>query len=353
MIMEDFKYQGLLSGCAKRLIILSTVLLSSFANSDSKNSLAGQSHHQLVQRYQVQSSVLDQSRAEFWQPVESSQAKLWVIYTENLLIKRVIDFQREQIRISYQGESLEKSTPSSIQRDTEKFLLVSFEKAYRADDLLPVVLEGNPMLRQPLINLTKSQLHRLYSTASFKREKGLLGDILTITIDLPQGNIKRRAASLQPIVERLAKESDVSPALAMAIIHHESAFNLLASTPEAKLGLMLIAPKQVDEIDAKVFYQPELNIEYGIKQLAKLEDQLSGIEDPQARQLCVIAAYRVGVHEVARVFTGRSSLSQALPLINQLSARQVRGQLRSQLQVNNSALYVNQVSSFLALYDEW
>ncbi len=351
--MDNSKPEGLLSAYAKRLIIVSAVLLSSFANSDSKNPLAGQSHDQLVQRYQVQSSVLDQSRAKFWQPVESSQAKMWVIYTEDLLIKRVIDFQREQIRISYQGTALEKSTPASIQSDTEKFLLVGFEKAYRADDLLPVILDGNPMLRQPLLNLTKSQLHRLYSTASFKREKGLQGDILTVVIDLPKGNLKRRAASLQPVVERLAEEFDVSPALAMAIIHQESAFNLLASTQEARLGLMLISPQQVDEIDAKVFYQPELNIESGIKYLAKLEDQLSGIEDPQARQLCVIAAYRVGINEVAKVFTGRSSLSQALPLINQLSARQVQGQLRSQLGVNDSGQYVHQVSSLLALYDDY
>lgn len=158
--------------------------------------------------------------------------------------------------------------------------------------------------------------------------------MLTITVKLPADSLQKRAKIMQPMVDALAETEQVSSALVMAILHEENAFNFLPNAPFRSLA-----------------GDSEVNIEKNIKHLSLLNQQFSAIENDESRELCVIAAYRVGINEVVRIFTGRTSLSQALPLVNQLSSRQVRGQLRSQLSVKGGGEYVQQVTSFLALYD--
>ena len=355
--MEYSTRQSLWRPLQYLLFIIPSVTFSSSAASDFLGMFStDQAHQKFTQLYQAKVQGQHEELVKLWQPVESDQAKLWVTYSDDLLIKRVVDFEHEQVRLSYQGQALVEATPLSLQRDVERFLRIDLVAAYKMDDLLPLLLGDAPKLNQSLLNLTPSQVRSLYPSADLHRNKGVVGDVLTLVINLPVESLKQRAQSIQPTVVRLAQASNVSPALAMAIIHQQSAFNFLANTSQASLGLMLLTPQQAgeqtDELEGRVIFDPEYNVKYGIKQLAQLEQEFSSIEDLQARQLCVIAAYRVGTDEVARVFTGRSSLPQAVPLINQLSARQVRGQLSNQLHKLNGGEYVRQVSDLVALYDE-
>lgn len=354
--MDFSTCQGLRRTLQYLLFIIYIVAFSSVAASDfSEMFTADTVNRQFTTRYHDKIEVHHNELGKYWQPVESDQAKLWVTYSKDFLIKRVVDFEHEQVRLSYQGQALVKATPLSLQRDVERFLRLDLVAAYNMDDLLPLLLGDAPELKQSLLNLTPTQIRSLYPSADLHRDKGVLGDVLTLVIDLPVESLKQRADSIQPMVMQLAQASNVSPALTMAIIHQQSAFNFLANTSQPSLGLMLVTPNQAGEhteaLEGKVLYHPEHNIEYGIKKLAQLEQQFSAIENLEARQLCVIAAFRVGPSEVARVFTGRTSLSQAMPLINQLSARQVQGQFSSQLHKLNGGQYVQQVSTLLALYD--
>ena len=333
--MDDYRNRKsfLASACLpSALIVLGLASLSHaemptlFSDDEANRSLTQRAHspdYELVE-------ILE----ERWQPLEQPGAKLWLAYSEDYMTKRVVDFGLGQVRISYQGKSLTESTPYSLKQDVEHFLQSNVADAYRLAGIAPSLIGQASKADQSFLNLSKAQTQRLYFSAQINRAKGVLGDVLTITINLPVDSLKKRAKSVQPMVETLAGVENISSALVMAIIHEENAFNFLAHAPSS------------DEV-----YNPELNVEVGIKRLAQLEQQFSAIVDDASRQLCVIAAYRVGVSEVARVFTGRVSLSQAIPLINQFSPRQVRGQLRSQLTLHQGGEYVQQVSSLLALYD--
>lgn len=323
--MDNFRNRKSFLASAYLSVILPILSLTPLAYAEESGFVIGEAADgELTQRTHVSNAEFDKAIETYWQFPEQSSAKLWLAYSEDYMTKRVVDFGKEQVRVSYQGNFLAESTPNSLKEDIEHFLQINVADAYRLAG--PTLIEGAQSSRddQSFLSLTRSQAERLYFSAKLKRSKGLVGDVLTITINLPSDNLQKRAESIQPMVDKLVDAEDVSSALVMAIIHEENAFNLLADAP-------------FDEV--------------GIKRLARLEKQFSSIEDEDSRQLCVIAAYRVGINEVVRVFTGRTSLPQALPLINQFSSRQVKGQLRSQLTVREGGKYVQQVSSFLALYD--
>jgi membrane-bound lytic murein transglycosylase C len=350
--MDDSKSSKPFLAAACLSIILPILGLASFAHGDTSGFLVKESSAgERIKDSHVPEGDANNDPLKYWQPLEQPNAKLWLVYSDDYMTKRVVDFEQEQVRISYQGKALAGSTPYTLQQDVERFLQINLADAYGLGGTFPKLMGKSPRANQSFLNLTRRQAESLYFSAQINSSKGALGDVLTITINLPADSLQKRSEVIQPIVDKLADSEDVSPALVMAIIHEENAFNLLARTSQPRFGLMMLGPDQTEGVHSEVIYNPELNIEMGIQKLSKLEQQFSDINDEQSRQLCVIAAYRVGIDEVVRTFTGRDSLSQALPLINKLSSRQIRGQLRSQLTLREGGAYVQQVSSFLALYE--
>lgn len=337
--MENSKHQKALVA-----IMMLSVMLPAFTLSHASKQEMPESEQQVssLSTSPQQSSLLtvpaSLSKAH-WLPAESQTAKIWLTYSDDYAIKRVIDFGKNQVRLSYQGAFLAASSPNSLRQDVEEFLQLTVAEAYHLSGIEPDFMVQPEQLSASLLNLSQSQAKRLYFAAQITRTKGDLGDILTITLNLPEDSLQKRAKSIHPIVDELAKTEQVSSALVMAILHAENAFNFLE--------VNLTKPESGSMVDVK----KQQGLQKEIKQLALLNEQFSAINNDESRQLCVIAAYRSGVNEVVRVFTGRTSLSQALPLVNQLSPRQVRGQLRSQLSVKEGGEYVQQVTSFLALYD--
>ena len=72
--------------------------------------------------------------------------------------------------------------------------------------------------------------------------------------------------------------------------------------------------------------------------------------DDKSRQLCVIAAYNTGAGNVARAFSGTTSVKKALPIINRLSSKQVYAHLRSNLKYEEARNYIKKVTQTLPLY---
>ena len=331
--MDDFKRRKVFLAIATWSLLFTALGLSRISNAETSGSA--------IQPYASNDSVLESNletaleglSKNHWLPSEPQTAKIWLSYSENYAIKRVIDFGKEQVKISYQGAYLVDSSPSALKYNVERFLQITVAEAYRLAGVEPGLMVQPKHMNRSLLNLSHAQASRLYFGAVINRSKD---EVLTITIKLPDDSLKKRAEIIQPVIDKLAQAEQVSAALVMAILHEENAFNFLPNAASRD---------RANDIEV------DIDIERNIKQLALLNQQFSAIENDESRELCVIAAYRVGVNEVVRIFTGRTSLSQALPLINQLSSRQVRGQLRSQLSVKGGGEYVQQVTSFLALYD--
>ena len=126
-----------------------------------------------------------------------------------------------------------------------------------------------------------------------------------------------QAASIVPyseIIDRVAAEQNVPVKLVRAVIQVESAYNKRARSPKGAMGLMQLMPATARHYAVADPYDPESNIEGGIKHLKSLLQRL-----PVALAL---AAYNAGEAAVQR-FNGippypetRNYVSRILAIAN-------------------------------------
>lgn len=118
----------------------------------------------------------------------------------------------------------------------------------------------------------------------------------------------------EPIIQRVAAEQGVNAELVRAVIQVESAYQPRARSPRGAVGLMQVMPETARQYGVKNLYDPESNIEAGIKHLKSLLDRL-----PLSLAL---AAYNAGEAAVQR-FRGippypetRNYVASVLRLVN-------------------------------------
>jgi membrane-bound lytic murein transglycosylase C len=301
---------------------------------------------------------------QFWTDVELSNTTSWVDYDPTMDVKRVVDFAKNEIRISVQGDKLFGFSPQDSEREILAALSIDIEGAYQLDPVLAKIMgDESPNSHRNILGLDKSLAKELNKTAVLERKQGKKGELLTIVAKLPSNSLSMRAKSFLEDVEKSAAKWQVPAALIMAIMHTESAFNPLARSHIPAFGLMQIVPKSAGRdasrlvfgeerlLKGRDLFEPETNIEMGAAYLHILDRRyLKGITDAKSRQLCVIAAYNTGAGNVARAFSGTTSVKKALPLINRLSSKQVYAHLRSNLKYEEARNYIQKVTKTLPLY---
>jgi membrane-bound lytic murein transglycosylase C len=167
----------------------------------------------------------------------------------------------------------------------------------------------------------------------------------------------KKADSYRATVTEFAKKEGLNPALVLAIIHTESAFNPMARSPVPAFGLMQIVPTSAGK-DASAYvygkaslltpsylYNSENNIKMGCAYLHILYfNYLSSIEDSESRLYCTIAAYNTGAGNVARAFSGNANVKQAAVLINKMQPSEVYRHLQVRLPYQETRDYVERVN---------
>lgn len=106
-----------------------------------------------------------------------------------------------------------------------------------------------------------------------------------------------RSALLHPIIDRAAARYQVDPALVRAIIFAESGYDATAVSKRGAMGLMQLMPQTARAMGVKDCFNPEHNINGGVKYFKKLYDQFDG--DIRL----ALAAYNAGSRKV-RKFNG-------------------------------------------------
>ena len=95
-----------------------------------------------------------------------------------------------------------------------------------------------------------------------------------------------------PIIRRVAKNYDVDPALVRAIIMAESSYNPRAVSKKGARGLMQLMPKTAEYLGVEDSFNPEHNIDAGVRYFKKLLGQFNG--DVKL----ALAAYNAGSRRV-------------------------------------------------------
>jgi len=349
---------------------------------------------------------------KYWSRAEVTDATTWVVYSDDWSIKRVVDFEANEIRLTLprleiQGRIDFAKTNKAVKAELMEVLLTDMKSAYDRDpisstiksdfkddeeylaslnDVLvfselfsssdPSTQEVNRLATKLMQSalITYQQNLAALSVDNSKSDFGKktvssvsipvkLNKRLTYTVPLPKDRLRRKAKELKPVVVQYAKQHDVPPDLLFAIIHTESHFNPLARSPVPAYGLMQIVPSTAGRDASKALfdrsrrfspsylYNPKNNIELGAAYLNLVYYRYLGdIENPRSRLYCAIAAYNTGAANVAKAFITQAKMNVAIPKINLMSDEEVLDRLFEKLTSRETRGYLKKVLSRRVLY---
>lgn len=113
------------------------------------------------------------------------------------------------------------------------------------------------------------------------------GKLVRSTVVAAKPQPKKSSAELNAMVEKSAKAHNVDPLLVHSIISVESNYNAHAVSNKGAQGLMQLTPSTAKMLGVSDSFDPQQNIEAGVKYLAQLKDQFK--DDRLA-----LAAYNAG-----------------------------------------------------------
>ena len=312
-----------------------------------------------------------------WQNPEISNQEIWVEYSSDLQKKMVVDFNFNEIRISYKthnAKDMQTLLQQSLLSDDLATLLKRTERQAVLSDPINKKLmagkRGDKLLNEPLL----SEMPQLYGSIDNAQEKlanaalivaetSSKGEMVVVKIPLPKQLPFKRAEKYLTAAQQAANKWNIEPALVMAITHTESHFNPLARSHIPAFGLMQIVPSSAGKDASKLMYgksrlltsdelyNPAFNLDTGSAYLSMLHTRyLKGIVDPESRLYCAIAAYNTGTGNVAKAFIGRASMQRAYGVINQLSPERIFEILKNDLPYAETRKYLVKVTNHMENY---
>ena len=180
---------------------------------------------------------------------------------------------------------------------------------------------------------------------------------VTVTIPFAVDYLSESAQRYQNQVIEEANRRGLPPSLVYAIMETESHFNPRARSHIPAFGLMQLVPSS-GGLDAyhyvygeklvlgpEYYFNPDQNVELGTAYLDLLLTRyLRAVDNEESRTLCAIAAYNTGAGNVARSFSGGTSVRGAAPLINALEPKAVYEHLIANLPYEETRNYVKKVT---------
>jgi len=309
----------------------------------------------------------------YWDEPEVSTRKKWVQYSDDLKVKRVFDFEKEELRIEIIAK--DKVSLKTIKRHIDSFAKETMRDAFVKDRFLKRVerrlrikskhirfskVPDRPVIGS-LIQEDPSELLKRGNFTTVKNSKGYT--VNRFKVKIPPKRILKKAKELKPIVRRESSKWNLPQELIFAVIHTESYFNPFATSYVPAYGLMQIVPRYAGRevskflwgrpvlLSPSYLYNPENNIVIGSAYLYLLYSKyFSGVRDPQSRLYMSIAAYNTGPGNVARALTGTRNLEKAKRVANSLNPRDVYRILLRNLPYAETRDYLRKVSSRMTVY---
>ncbi len=127
-------------------------------------------------------------------------------------------------------------------------------------------------------------------------------------------NFFQNAIPFGDIIHEKAKKYEVDPALVAAVVETESRFRKTARSPVGAQGLMQLMPRTGRWLGAKNLYDPEQNVEAGVKYIRYLQHRFDGNLHK------TIAAYNAGEGNVQR-YGGIPPFQETRSYVNKVLTR--------------------------------
>ena len=312
-----------------------------------------------------------QQISQNWKQPEVSTPDTWVSYKEDQTQKTKVDFKKGEVTIEkiVDADADTDTVKQELQQELQELPQLTYEQAYKQDPVAQQVEQNlqqqvNPELlesqaiSEEMVPIFEAQpdVKKIKVKVSKKKAVDKNKRVVTLTYSLRPRDIADRIKKIVGLVTKQSEKYKIDPALVLAVIENESAFNPLAKSPIPAYGLMQIVPTTAgqDVIQflykkallptPKFLYSPENNIQTGVIYLHLLSQRyLKRIEDDRSRFYCTIAAYNTGAGNVARAFTGNLNINKASTTINSMSSREVHNTLSKKLPASETRRYLKKV----------
>ena len=310
--------------------------------------------------------------------------KDWVEYSDDGNSRSKVDFEKGEVTIEIVITPDESKSDEAVENKVEdkiKELLINRGKTkdYDSSKEQAVPLQETPVLENQVETpsgevITENNIDEgvkeIVAQTEIKKEEikgddGKTREVITVKLDLAPDHIKTRAEKYKNEVEKYCRKYDVEPALAYAVMQTESSFNPKAKSYVPAYGLMQIVPasagkdcaqslkKSFSKPTANYLYEPENNIEMGVHYLYLLRKRYyTKVENPDSRDLCVIASYNTGAGNVARALRGDTKISKAIPQINEMSYEQLFKYFENKL-LPETQNYIRKVTERMNDFRQW
>ncbi len=140
-------------------------------------------------------------------------------------------------------------------------------------------------------------------------------------------NPSPQSQNFDPIIEKYASNYQLDPSLIRSIIAQESGFNPKALSPKGARGLMQLMPQTAARLGVKNSYDPEQNIQGGVKHFKFLMDSFNNNLELS------LAAYNAGENLVQRL--GRvPAIKETRDYVQSITKRYAKKEIFSQAQEN-------------------
>ena len=185
----------------------------------------------------------------------------------------------------------------------------------------------------------------------------------SVTIRMISDHKEMASDKYQRYVQAASFTNDLSPALVMAIIETESAFNPMARSRSNALGLMQIKPDTAGRDyftlikgyahtpTSSYLYNPKNNIEVGAGYLRILAERyLVGIAHPKKLEYAIIASYNGGSGNLWQSLNSKGSKKKAIARINKMSVKEFYWFLTHRHRRKETRNYLKRVTSKIEKY---
>lgn len=218
------------------------------------------------------------------------------------------------------------------------------------------------LIEKPTPNIVPKEATAKGMTAKIST---LEGDVRKVSIQVPLrfGFQSTMASRYQTSVLKQSERYDLPPSLVYAVMETESSFNPRARSAVPAFGLMQLVPRsgamdayryvygEKTLLDPEYLYDADQNVELGSAYLKLVYTRyLRHITNLESRQICTIAAYNTGAGNVAKSFTGTTSVKKAAVIINQMTPEEVYEHLLENLPYDETRNYLKKVTKAMDKY---
>ncbi|MFA6456971.1 MAG: murein transglycosylase domain-containing protein [Bacteroidota bacterium] len=315
--------------------------------------------------------------------VKTSSKKEYVTYDPNYGSRKSINYEEGKATVEILVTEAESKNPGLVQAKLKEQIAALAVTKGGTDPLevkSGILPEAKPIIAGQLASSDGSPVTQ-QSAARFADETvknaeieqetvtgkdGIKRVVIGVQMPLVPNHVKKRAEEFRGTVKEESERFGIDVTLVYAIMHTESYFNPKARSPVPAFGLMQLVPKSGARdafffahkkdslVTGEYLFIPGNNIELGTAYLTKLLTvDFRGVKDPKSRIYCAISAYNTGPGNVAKAFTGKRNVVQALPKINALSSDGVFEHLKKNLPFEETRSYVAKVSERMGIYTEW